>query len=727
MKTHEFTRLFNEYRLKSQIETASQFGEHLAEFGYAYEDSIFSKWKRGTRIPRNRDLLKAIITIFVKKRAISSTEEANELLRVLNHRDLTEEEIDKIFTFCAGVPFTVPDLPAIRLSREQYLKDVVWYLMNGHTTLINGISGSGKTTLAIGAAHFLKDSFRDGVLWFRGDIKSFDAILEEIGVVFGEKLSADSSTDTKTSIIKGLLQQKELLIIIDNAEKIEVFAKSFFPSKNDKYRLMFTAIGSFDSIKSISRVTITGFTQEESILLSEMILGKAFVNANHEKVAELSRKLDYSPLGTTVLLKQLVERPDLINKFLGQLNKGFFNLSSLQYDNKNLTKSLSIAYNQLRGDLQEVLAIVGIFKGADFDLNTVAHILDKTPGQTNELLLNLKQLSFVEVAKDSRFRLHPFVKIYLQSKVSEADNHKKLLNYYGLNFRPDRSDNPNVQKWISQEIDNIVGAYEKCYEYGFHDEVVTFWDRLCRHLWDAGKWSALEKYAQLLIKSASKTGNTTALYSCLVKDLAWLYIWRNDLKKALECLTMAKQLKVRDEALSAIYAQRNGVILQMKEDCKAALTELQKALGYFEREGNKTSLCDTYLYVGHCYKNTQRLDEAELYYIKSLDYGRRIRQHEGEAIALYYLGEVSFEQKKLRDAERYFKRSLSIDLKKDRKAGIAWCLYGLAKVRKAMKDKKNALNIFVQARKVFLKLGMRHQVSAVNTEIISLKEPFLID
>ena len=80
MSKNNFSELFNKYRLRAQFETLSQLGEALVHEGIIYEDSIFSRWKNGSRVPKKRTVLLALIKIFIKHYSINSAEEANELL-----------------------------------------------------------------------------------------------------------------------------------------------------------------------------------------------------------------------------------------------------------------------------------------------------------------------------------------------------------------------------------------------------------------------------------------------------------------------------------------------------------------------------------------------------------------------------------------------------------------------------------------------------------------------
>jgi hypothetical protein len=94
-----FAYHFNKYRLHAGFETLVQFGEALAKEGYAYEDSLFSRWKKGDRIPRERKLILAIIKVFIKYDSLKTKKEANYLLAVLNQRDLTPTEEGELFTY----------------------------------------------------------------------------------------------------------------------------------------------------------------------------------------------------------------------------------------------------------------------------------------------------------------------------------------------------------------------------------------------------------------------------------------------------------------------------------------------------------------------------------------------------------------------------------------------------------------------------------------------------
>ncbi len=60
-----FSNLFKKFRLRSGFATLSEFADALAQEGFVYEDSIFSHWQKGDRIPKERGLLIGLLNVFM--------------------------------------------------------------------------------------------------------------------------------------------------------------------------------------------------------------------------------------------------------------------------------------------------------------------------------------------------------------------------------------------------------------------------------------------------------------------------------------------------------------------------------------------------------------------------------------------------------------------------------------------------------------------------------------
>jgi hypothetical protein len=68
----------------------------MAEEGYVYESSLFTRWQKGNRLPRDRKVLLAIINIFLLRKGITSFSEINSLLESAGQGYMTRNEENKL-------------------------------------------------------------------------------------------------------------------------------------------------------------------------------------------------------------------------------------------------------------------------------------------------------------------------------------------------------------------------------------------------------------------------------------------------------------------------------------------------------------------------------------------------------------------------------------------------------------------------------------------------------
>jgi CheY-like chemotaxis protein len=105
IRKNTFATIFREYRLRSGLASLSIFGHALAKHGHVYEDSLYSHWQKGRRIPRHRDLLLAIIATFREKDGITTIHEANALLESVGQGHLTPQEMQTLDMASGYVPY----------------------------------------------------------------------------------------------------------------------------------------------------------------------------------------------------------------------------------------------------------------------------------------------------------------------------------------------------------------------------------------------------------------------------------------------------------------------------------------------------------------------------------------------------------------------------------------------------------------------------------------------
>lgn len=84
--------MFKRYRLRSGFATLSEFGNTLADEGLIFENSLFSHWQNGTRVPKDRNTILTLIKLLIKNGGINKLNEANNFLESAGQGYLTNNE-----------------------------------------------------------------------------------------------------------------------------------------------------------------------------------------------------------------------------------------------------------------------------------------------------------------------------------------------------------------------------------------------------------------------------------------------------------------------------------------------------------------------------------------------------------------------------------------------------------------------------------------------------------
>lgn len=157
IQTRLFGQLFTKFRLKAEFLTLAEFGKALAEEGLLYEDSIFSRWQKGNRIPRDRRVLLTIIKVFIKRKGIYTVSDANLLLESAMQGYLTASEEKELFRGQTSLSWQhepnsiLPPVSPVKNKGEDF-----------NTTLSTIIQSSGKLYALNREVDLLFDPINEG-------------------------------------------------------------------------------------------------------------------------------------------------------------------------------------------------------------------------------------------------------------------------------------------------------------------------------------------------------------------------------------------------------------------------------------------------------------------------------------------------------------------------------------------------------------------------------------
>lgn len=413
----KFPTLFKKYRLKAEFATLSQLGLSLAEKGLIYEDSIFSHWQKGSRIPQSRILMLKLLEIFIEKKAITTLPQANEFLSSARQGYLSEEELENIPIKLHNPIFQVPNEIINFNGREEIIKNLTEKEnVFGKVILIHGTAGIGKTVLAIKLGHALKSKFSDGVLWYKVEEDNIMDILLSIARICGEDISSFKDIKVRTTIVRSLLASKNLLIFLDSGELYEnihllipnsSFCTTVITSQKKSIKLTIDYID----------VPLQTFNDSEVLSLFNDVLKDKYPKNGNKVILQSAKRLGNLPLALHIFARQLLQSNVSINQIEKIIDRKENIFQDLKYEDKSLHAAIDLSYKKLNSKMKSVLISASIFKGKDFSIDSVGYINGLSHVGAGKVLSNLADLSLIEPSARNRYRIHPEIREFVRKKL----------------------------------------------------------------------------------------------------------------------------------------------------------------------------------------------------------------------------------------------------------------------------------------------------------------------
>lgn len=532
-----FAHLFRKYRLRSEFETLHEFGDALASMNIIYDNSIFSRWQKGQKVPTDRKLLLAILMTFINRDGVRTLQEANSFMEAAGQGYLTDAEILSLPpAIMPQGPFQVPKEPPSFIGRAPLLQKITALLVDNKTVLLSGASGIGKTSIAVRIGHMLRDKFPDGVLWYKVEESTIMNILASIAYTYGKDVSNIKDLESRAAIVRSILCNKKILMILDNAGKSAPL-NLILPTSPSAV-LVTSTYQQIDSVDFDVSMTIDLFTINESFQLIETILGKKYVNRNKQQLSELIYSVGCLPLAISILAKMLKAKKLKIST----TNKdGTISLASYFYDNKNLQSVMDLSFTRLTSIEKQVFMSLGVFKDLDFSVESVAAVAGLPLSQTYETLMDLQSYSLIERSTEERFRVNTIISQYLDRLLTPV-YFQKLVHYY-VTFWKKLTDLEDINILeFKNDIDNTILLFKEVYRLKMYKEVIEVWHELCWILWEIGEWSLGRQLGELTYSACDELNDLQTMKSILCAQLNYMNYWQIEVQKAIICSEKAVAL-----------------------------------------------------------------------------------------------------------------------------------------------------------------------------------------
>lgn len=667
MASSSFADLLKTYRLKSGISTLTELADLLAEKGFVYETSIFSHWQKGTRKPRDRDALIALIQIFAKRSGITSIEEANNILESLNQSNLSRSELTTISELKIRTgPFLAPRRIRLFVGRQQEQKSIQRALVLGKTVLIGGPAGYGKTSLAIKIAHKLRTHFCDGVLWFRVDTMSNESIMSSIIELIDDDDNRPKANYDIRSRYLNLINSRKVLIILDNLEQ-ERNIEELFPSMSKSVAL---ATSRYQNLSSLfdQHIYLQPFTKKESKTIFKVALGSDYVSKHGRQLETLAHLVGHLPLAINLMSQYFLLPYNSPSEYILQIKDRKLHFERLIYDNSDLFSVISLTTDQLNEVQKLILSAFGWFKGETLSTEFLIEVFSLDPEEVSSSLKLMLGQSLIEYGSHGRYRVHPIIKLYIQQYMPfDQKLYGKAITYYILLLKKQKK-KLNTYRILKNELANIIGLLEDKFIFLNNQLAYNLWDTFSSVLWLVGRWEEYLDLAQKVYSYLRLCGNNHNL-SNVCRRLSEAWYWKGNLKLTEFYIQKGMEYSEGedDKAMLALAVDRLGKVYLSKKKYTDALKAFKRSADLYPRNGRKEDMgniyrhiAETYMLANNCRKAEDYLDKAVSEYSGISELSKRKMY---EIFTTSHSGIIALIKKDRKIAKKLFHNSLQMERK----------------------------------------------------------------
>lgn len=423
---NKFKMLFKKYRLKAEISTFLEFGNLLSEKGLMYDDSIFSHWQKGTRVPQRNVLLK-IVEIFIERKAIVSIDQANDFLAAAGEGYLSDGELQKIPIKLQASIFQVPTEIVNFSGREEVVKKIINNKDDivGKVVLIHGVAGVGKTALAIKLGHLLRDRFTDGVLWYKVEKDNIMDIFLSIAHIFGEDINNISDKQVRATVVRSLLTSKNVLLFLDSAELSDDIYL-LIPNSRVCTTIITSQKNYLKAPIDYIDIPLKPFTDKEALAFLKNVLKKKCSKINLDIILQVTKRVGNLPLAVHIIAQQLQHSKISISQLSALIQEEKYFFHDMYYGDKNLVSTIAMSYEKLDSKMKSIIISASIFKGKDFSAKSLGYINGLSVTATTAILQSLTDLSLIEYSTKTRFRIHPAIRDFVRDKLDYPRSSKLI-------------------------------------------------------------------------------------------------------------------------------------------------------------------------------------------------------------------------------------------------------------------------------------------------------------
>ncbi|MGW2378259.1 AfsR/SARP family transcriptional regulator [Kitasatospora sp. NPDC001683] len=554
---------------------------------------------------------------------------------------------------------------------------------------VTGMGGVGKSALAVHAAHLLRGRFPDGQLHL--DLRGFGTGIpretHEVLATLLDDLSPaapatgrqplPSGTDDRSALLRSVLADRRVLIVLDNARDSAQILP-LLPGTGSSAMIV-TSRNTLTDLPAAHHLPLAPMDAEEQRALLSALCGHDRVEQDLDAALRVLAACAGLPLALRIAGAQLAARPAwplaTLADRVGDQERG--RLSALTAGLLDLRATFGSSYLTLRdsdrhGDREAARAfrLLGLWPGQVLSPAGAAALLDRTPGQSEDLLERLVDAHLLESPAPLRYRLHDLLAEYAAERADQDEPatvresaRERLCLWYALALENARlalgegyqlpprldetppaplpvfTDQAQAMAWCRQELRNIGEAIRQAGQGTRPDlawRLPVWLLGYMRTCWWTGQW---EDYLHQGLRVAER-GRDRIGRAWLLRTLGACHRMARRYDLAIEELEEA--LALFDDPASKAATQAN-LSIAYGAGCRVdqALAHARAALELHRRTGGSERHTAILLNsLAHALRVAGRMEEAEAQYREALVLWRQYGNANSSAVTLAHLGDV---------------------------------------------------------------------------------------
>ncbi len=667
--------------------------------------------------------------------------ETDELLLTAEHPSLSElsrtaasrPDKDLLSNFHPSQPRKRPFQAIADLStfvgRTSEIKDLKRILLNGGRAAIcslRGMGGVGKTSLAAHLAYQFRDEFPDGVLWARLDTSDTLSILGAFADAYGKDVNQYKDIESRASVVRNLLAEKQVLIVLDNAET-SAQVRPLLPPSTGNSAILITTRRNLSVLDGWTQVRLEPFdtASQEALELFEVYLGRNFVRVNNHALLETAELLGYLPLALAIAAGRLADdllhpqrqKEGIVERFLDSLRETRTRLNVLTRDDMEIRASFDMSYTSLPTRQKELFAALGIFSGEDFGSDSVAYLMEETPATVEKDLQRLQALSLVQEGHGRRWRLHPLLRDYAREQLEATNRTSMVVEKTLFMYQQTAQGQWSFIRPLDAEIPNIRFALDQAIQlklYKTHLETV----QAIIPILGIGAWFSLARSALEQARGAAHALGDSRSDFYLLKDLSHIQMELGDNKGSRDNLHLALQLARstnQEEDIADILCTL-GKLEQITGYRKQSNIHFEESLALARKLEAHYIVGRNLNNMGLNLKEEGRHKEAERLFLDAL---RLFNEHgfeDAAFIVLMNLGDVYSAMEDWDRAGNYWQESLALARSRNHRSAVSGMLVNMAEIHEVRHEWDEARRCLNEA------IRLAHEINSPRGESIARSE-----